>query len=194
MPALNGGWCKNNSAGLIGRRSQHPVKPLQRRPVEFAMRLSVYAGIQQQQIEPGDLDLLVERPGCEGIGSGRKRGAHQLARVMIAGNTGKRKLERRQQPLEILIFLGRRRVRQIARDHHEIGCRIKLVQCRNAAFQRLRCIDLAIGKRSRRLDVQIGNLGNMYRFWRHRPSQFSGGNRRTASGEIDNPIRSPGVT
>src|SRR3954469_12545501 len=29
--------------GPGGRRSQHPVKPLQRGPVEFAMRLSVYA-------------------------------------------------------------------------------------------------------------------------------------------------------
>src|SRR6185312_6766700 len=70
-PRLERWMMQKQQRRTIGRRSQRLVKPLQRGPVELAMWLAVYAGIQQQQIEPGDLDLLVERPGCDSIGRGR---------------------------------------------------------------------------------------------------------------------------
>ena len=83
---------------------------------------------------------------------------------MIAGNAAERKFKRRQQPLEILILLSRRRVRQISGDHHKIGRRIEFVQCCDTTFERLGGIDPAIGERSRWLDMQVGNLRNLNRF------------------------------
>src|SRR4029453_13039223 len=40
---LERGMVQKQQCRPVGRRSQHPVKPLQRRPVELAMRLSMYA-------------------------------------------------------------------------------------------------------------------------------------------------------
>src|ERR1700737_307974 len=125
----------------------------------------------------------------ERIGKG---GAHQLAGVVIAGNAGERELQRRKQPLEIVVFLPIRRIGEIARDHDEIGCRSESIQRCDTAFQRFRGIDLAVGQRARRLDMQVGYLGDGDGFRCHR-YKSSSGNRRTASGAIDRPTRSPAL-
>jgi len=101
-------------------------------------------------------------------GPHREGRAHQLAGVMIAGNAGERQLQRRKQPLEIVIFLRVRRIGEIARDHDKIGRRNERIQRRDASFQRLRRINLAISEDARRLDMQIGNLRDVDGFRGHR--------------------------
>src|ERR1700730_6932293 len=155
------------------------------------MRLPMNAGIQQHQTEPADFKALIERPGGKRKGGARKRGAHHLPRIVIAGNADERQLQRCQQTLEMVIFFGRGRIGKIARDHHQVGPWYKFVQGRHTALECRRGIDLSIGQRSRRLDVQVGNLGNENGCLRHRVVQFSGGRRRTASGAIKSPTRSP---
>ena len=156
----------------VRRGCKRCLEPLQRRRIELAMGFARHARIQQHQIEPGDFNALVERSGRKGIAGGRECGAHQLAGIVVAGNAGEGQFERRQQALEILVFLGRRRIRQIARDHHEVGPWPECVQRRNTALQRGRGIDPAVGERSRRLDVQVGNLGDVNWFFRHRASSL----------------------
>jgi hypothetical protein len=109
------------------------------------VRLSWYAGIEQQQVKPVELDLSIQRPRWQGIAGERKCGPHQFARIVVAGNAGKRQLERRQQPLQIIVFRRQRRIRKIARDHHEIGRRFEFIQSCDAALKRFRGIDAAIG-------------------------------------------------
>src|SRR5580704_4012556 len=157
------------------------------------MRFAVDAGIQQQQVEPADFDALIERPGWRRVGRGWKRGAHQLAGIVIAGNAGEGQLQRRQQALQMLIFLRHRRIGQIAGDHHEVGPWPERVQRRHASHQRGCRVDAAVSQRSRRLDVQVGNLRDQDWLLRHQRSQFSGGNSLTASGAIESPTRSPAL-
>src|SRR6185312_14302594 len=153
------------------------------------MRLTRNAGIQQQKAERTYFDLLVECAGRQGIRSLRERRAHQLAAVVIAGNGGKGKLQRREQAPQMVIFLRIWSVGEIARDHHEIRRRRERIQRRHAMLQRLGSVDAAVGELARRLPLQVGNLGNAK--LSHRRRQSSSGNRRTASGRIDRPTRSP---
>ena len=142
----------------IRRGRQRGVEPLQGRRIEFAMRLAGNARIQQQQIEPADLDLLIERPGRKRIASRGNAARINSRESWLPGMPTNGQLQRRQQPLEMVIFLRRRRIGQIARDHHEIGLRDEFVQRRDAALERPGGIDPAISQRARRLDMQIGNL------------------------------------
>ena len=52
----------------VRRGCQRRLEPLQGRRIEFAMRFAGHAGVQQQQIEPADFDVLIERPGWKRIG------------------------------------------------------------------------------------------------------------------------------
>src|SRR5205809_888292 len=88
------------------------------------------------------------------------------------------------------VFLGVRRIREIARYHDKVGGWIEAVQCRDASFERLCCIDAAIGQFAGLLDVEIGNLCDANRLCRH--SQSSGGKRRTDSGATSSPTHPPG--
>src|SRR5258708_25612060 len=93
----------------------------------------------------------------------------------------------------MFVFLSRRRIDQIARDHYEVGLWCECVQRSNAALKGTCRIDASVSEHARRFNVQIGNLRDENGFWRHRAVQFSGGNRRTASGAIKSPIRSPAL-
>src|SRR5262249_25428676 len=69
------------------------------------------------------------------------------------------------------------------------------VEFRDAARERLLGVDLAIGERARRLDVQIGDLRDRDRARGHRRvHECSPGSRRMTSGSIPRPIRSPALT
>src|ERR1700689_5176658 len=155
------------------------------------MWFAVDAGIQQQQVEPGDFDALIERPGWRRVGRRWKRRAHQLARIVIAGNAGEGQLQRRQQALQMLIFLRHRRIGQIAGDHHEIGPWPERVQRSHASHQRGWRVVAPIGQGSRGFDVQVGNLRDQDWLVRHQCS--SGGSNLTASGAIESPTRSPAL-
>ena len=113
------------------------------------MRSAGYARIQQHEIEPADFNALIERSGGKGIGDPRKCGAHQLARVVIAGNADKRQLQRRQQALEIFILLSHRRIGQIARDYDEVGLWRECIQGRYAAFKRACRVDASVSRHAR---------------------------------------------
>ena len=102
-----------------------------------------------------------------------KCSAHVFARIVIAGNADKRQIQRRQQPLEVFIFLGRRRIGEIAGNHDKIGPRLEFVQRGHAALKRLRGIDASVGERTRRLDMQVGNLRYENGLKRHLCSIFS---------------------
>ena len=60
------------------------------------MRLAGHARIQEQQIEPFDFELLIERSGRKCVAGLRERQPHQLAGIVIARNRGERQLKRRQ--------------------------------------------------------------------------------------------------
>src|SRR5262249_16779062 len=111
---------------------------------------------------------------------------------MIARNGRKRQPHGRQQALQVLIFLRRRGVHQIAGYHHEVGRRGKLIERCDAPLKRLCRIDATIGERARLLDVEVRDVRYADGLVRHFES--SGGNSRTASGATSNPIRSPGFT
>src|SRR6185437_1776328 len=92
------------------------------------------------------------------------------------------------------VFRCIRRVDEITRNHHEIEPRLERIQGRHAVLERFGRIDAAVGQLPRRLDVQVGNLRDANLLGRHRISQSSGGKRRTASGAIARPTRSPTLT
>ena len=124
------------------------------------MRFAGNTGIQQQQIEPADCNFLVQRTGWKCVGASGKRRTHHVAGIVIAGNAGKRQFQRRQQALEVLVFFRRRRIREVARNHHKIGRGCEFVQGGHAALERVRGVDAAVSQRAGRFDMQIGDLRN----------------------------------
>src|SRR6516225_20808 len=108
------------------------------------MRHAWHAGIEQYQVELAKRDELIERSRRKGIVGTRKRGAHHLARVVIAGNAGKPQLQWYQQTRKMSILFDIRRIGEVARDHHKVRRRIELIQAYHAALQRLGSIDVAV--------------------------------------------------
>jgi hypothetical protein len=88
----------------------------------------------------------------------RKRAANERAVVVIAGNDRERQLQRSEQAPQMLVFLRRRRVDQIARADHQLRPRPQAIELDDAALECGGGVDPAIGELSRRLDVQVGNL------------------------------------
>ena len=64
---LERGMMQEQQRRPVWRGSQRRVKPAQGRLFKHAMRLSVHAGIQQQQIKTANLNPLIERPGWKGV-------------------------------------------------------------------------------------------------------------------------------
>jgi hypothetical protein len=62
-----------------------PDAGLERRIVQKQQRRPARRRVQQHQIEPADFSPLIERPGTSNMGGQREGGAHQFARVVIAG-------------------------------------------------------------------------------------------------------------
>ncbi len=165
------------------------LEPGERRCVEFAMRRAGHAGIEKQHIEAADGMDGIERAVRLRIAETGKCPAHQRAVVVVTGDGDEGDLQRRKQRLQVFVFFLGWGVAKIAGDHHQIGPRRKAIEFRNAAGQRRRGIDAAIGKRPRLLDVQVGNLGD-----EDRAVHWPSGNRRIAAGSTANPTRSPALT
>src|SRR5690242_20244479 len=154
------------------------------------MRFARHARVEQDEIERTDRVQRIERPGRLRVTALGQRCAHQLAAVVIAGNGGKTNLERREEPVEMLVLLGHRRIGKVTGYHHELWSRPEGIERGDASRKRGRSVDLAIGQHARTLDMQIGNLGDQE--GRAHASPF--GKSRIAEGSTESPTRSPAFT
>ena len=110
------------------------------------MRFARHARVEQDEIERTDRVQRIERPGRLRVAALGQRCAHQLAAVVIAGNGGKTNLERREEPVEMLVLLGHRRIGKVTGYHHKLWSRPEGVERGDASRKRGRSVDLAIGQ------------------------------------------------
>ena len=80
-----------------------------------------------------------------------QRRAHHGAIIMIAGDGDKGNFQRRQQAFKVLVLFLGRRVGEVAGNHYQVGPRRETIELGDAAGQRRRGVDLAVGERPGRL-------------------------------------------
>lgn len=150
------GW----SRWLLGEPRSQPGQPLF---AELAYVLTGDMGVENEDAHLEVFDCILHEPGTKQVPVIRKRGAQDLALIVVADREAKRQRERRQNRTKTRVGSGRRLVDQISGDDHEVRRRPETIQLAHDLGEEGLRVDAMTTKGLVFADVSVGDLGDEHR-------------------------------